>query len=224
MLQRLITQIRRAKRVYLCGNGGSAANAIHFANDLFACGVRAHALCADVSTLTAIANDFGYEEIFSRQVQTFSEPRDLLICLSGSGKSPNILKALWTAKTNCAVHTTCLFGAYNDHAENAHNIDLLLANGQTMQEAEEMQLYIAHGVMTGLKEGHIEPDSLTMVHVNKYFEENHLPARCAAVEGRKIVMSIDEQTNATTEHLLLWLERITGAAWAIQVQPWKWPA
>src|SRR5688572_17465813 len=95
---KLLDDVKQAKRVYICGNGGSAANAIHMANDLILCGIRAHPLVADVSTLTAIANDFGYEHVFSRQLRVYGEPGDLLIAMSGSGNSPNILEALKAAK------------------------------------------------------------------------------------------------------------------------------
>ena len=94
----LIGLLMTANHVYLCGNGGSAANAIHIANDLVSVGIRAHPLTADVATLTAIANDYGYEFVFSRQLAVFAQRGDLLIVLSGSGNSENILQALASAK------------------------------------------------------------------------------------------------------------------------------
>ena len=125
--------IRRAKRVYLCGNGGSAANAIHIANDLIACGIRAHALTADIATLTAIANDFGYPWVFSHQVSLFGEPGDLLIALSGSGKSQNILAAIAAAE-DIGMDVFRMFGGELG-----------------MQSAEEAQLVLGHEAMRWLK-------------------------------------------------------------------------
>src|SRR5260221_698204 len=93
---KLASAIRQAKRIYLIGNGGSFANAAHIANDLLACGIRAYTL--DAATLTASANDFGYETVFERWIATVGEAGDLLIALSGSGRSLNILNALRTAK------------------------------------------------------------------------------------------------------------------------------
>ena len=126
--QELARAIKKAPRVYICGNGGSAANAIHIANDLVAHGIKAHALTADIATLTAIANDYSYSEIFAQQLDVFGEFDDLLIALSGSGKSPNILEAIATAET-IGMKVFKLFG--NERGEN-------------MQVAENMQLVIAH--------------------------------------------------------------------------------
>lgn len=217
-LEELLHTIRRTKRVYICGNGGSAANAIHFANDLVSVGVRAHALTADVATLTAIANDYGYEEVFSRQLRLYAEPRDMLIVLSGSGRSPSILKALWDTRS-CPMYVCAIFGAYNDHSENFTKINLLFSEGLTMQEAEEAQLRIAHEVMLGLRVGKISPAELTPNMVNKFFEEDKIPAKCGAIVGERIILSIDEQNNAAMENTQLWLKRTTGQDWVLQVQP-----
>lgn len=85
---------REGKRVFVCGNGGSAANAEHFTNDLFSKGVRAVCLSSNTAIMTMIANDYGYEHVFSRQLEVFSDPDDLLIVISCSGTSGNILQAL----------------------------------------------------------------------------------------------------------------------------------
>lgn len=128
----LAERIRKARRVYIIGNGGSYANALHIANDLIACGVRAYT--PDPSTLTATANDYGYEFVFSKWIVLFGDPGDLLIALSGSGKSPNILNAVEAArKTGMDVET--VFGA-----------PLL-----DMQSAEEYQLLLGHRLRRELK-------------------------------------------------------------------------
>jgi D-sedoheptulose 7-phosphate isomerase len=143
----LAKAIKKAKRVYICGNGGSAANAIHIANDLISCGIKAHALTADVSTLTAIANDYSYEEIFSRQIRNFGEPGDLLIALSGSGRSANILRAIEAAK-EMGMQTASIFGGYNNHSSAA---DIHIQEGADMQAAERHQITIGHRAMKWLK-------------------------------------------------------------------------
>lgn len=127
----LSERIKKAKRVYIIGNGGSYANAIHMQNDLISCGVKAHTL--DPATLTATANDCGYEQIFSNWIHTFGEPGDLLIALSGSGKSPNILNAVDMA-TLRGMDVACIFGAHTD-----------------MQSAEEEQVILGHDLMRELK-------------------------------------------------------------------------
>lgn len=96
---------REGRHVFLAGNGGSAATASHMANDLMKGiatrgrpGIRAIALTDNVPLVTAIANDIGYEEIFARQLAWLGRPDDLLIVISASGNSPNIVRAVETAR------------------------------------------------------------------------------------------------------------------------------
>ena len=144
----LIEAVRGAKRVYICGNGGSAANAMHIANDLVACGVSAIPLTADIATLTAIANDHGYVHVFERQILTHGQAGDLLIALSGSGNSTNILFALDAAK-ELGMNTWAIVGdkggAAPRHAANS------IKMGHDMQAAEEAQLLIGHQIMRALR-------------------------------------------------------------------------
>lgn len=148
---KLAKAIRKAKRVWIIGNGGSAANAIHIANDLIACGIKAQALSADVATVTAIANDHSYAEIFARQISALAEPGDLLVALSGSGRSANIMRALAAAK-DCGVHSFAVVGEFNEDCPAAVVADECIRWGKDMQEAEEKQLYLGHKVMRWLKD------------------------------------------------------------------------
>ena len=96
----LRTTWKNEQRVFICGNGGSAANAMHIANDLLYGvsmkdkGIKVMALPSNSSILTCLANDLGYEEIYSRQIKVQGSKGDVLIVLSGSGNSPNVIKAL----------------------------------------------------------------------------------------------------------------------------------
>lgn len=155
-IARLGKGILASSRVFLIGNGGSAANAIHIANDWIACGIDARALTADIATLTAIANDFGYKHIFSRQLYVMGEKDALLIALSGSGNSPNILGAIRAAKKK-NMTTWAIIGAWTDSngrlgkaSRSAHHV---IARGANMQSAEEWQVRIGHEVMRCLKAG-----------------------------------------------------------------------
>ena len=130
----LADKVRAAKRVYLCGNGGSYANAVHICNDLLACGIKAYTL--DPATLTATANDFGYEHIFSKWLATVGEKSDLLIALSGSGKSRNILNALAMAD-EIGMESVLI----SDHLQT-----------MDMQRSEESQLEIGHELMRCLRD------------------------------------------------------------------------
>ena len=129
----LANAIRKAKRVYLIGNGGSYANAMHIANDLEMCGIRAH--CLNPSTLTATANDLHFSRIFSLWLEVHGERGDLLIALSGSGKSENILIACETAK-RLGMDVWREFGA---------------EKGMDMQASEEAQIRLGHDLMRALK-------------------------------------------------------------------------
>ena len=126
-------EVKRARRVYIIGNGGSFSNAQHLANDLEGAGVRAHTL--NPASLTATANDHGYEYVFSRWVLLHGEPGDLLIALSGSGKSKNIVNAVKAAKL-IGMRVYTIFGA---------------TEGLDMQASEEKQLAIGHRVMKWLR-------------------------------------------------------------------------
>lgn len=104
------TRLRKG-RIYICGNGGSAATASHFQND-FNKGVseyievpfRFHCLNDNMATIMAIANDIGYEEVFRFQLRGVMEPGDILVAISGSGNSKNVLNAVEYAKAQgCQV-------------------------------------------------------------------------------------------------------------------------
>jgi D-sedoheptulose 7-phosphate isomerase len=86
--------IKKARFVFVCGNGGSAANAEHLTNDLLSRRIRAICLNSNVSVITMIANDYGYQYIFSKQLEILASSEDVLIVISCSGASPNIIEAL----------------------------------------------------------------------------------------------------------------------------------
>lgn len=124
----LLDEIKKAKRVYIIGNGGSYANAMHMTNDLLACHIKAY--CLDPASLAAFANDLGWEQAFAHWISVVGEEGDLLVAMSGSGKSKNILNAVRLA-TRRGMKVFKIFG--NERGEN-------------MQDAEESQLIIGHEV------------------------------------------------------------------------------
>ena len=145
---KLARLIKHAPQTLIIGNGGSFANAIHFANDLLACGISAQTL--DPATLTATANDYGYEQVFSRWVRAVGKHGDLLVCLSGSGKSRNVLLAIREAKIRYMT-VVSITGAYETKCTAATQAHFAIRRGNDMQAAEEAQLVIAHQVMRALK-------------------------------------------------------------------------
>jgi D-sedoheptulose 7-phosphate isomerase len=102
----LVDGLRRGQRIFLCGNGGSAADAQHIATEMVCRfeterrALPAIALTTDTSALTAISNDFGYERVFARQLEALGRAGDILIAISTSGASGNIIRAVEQAKTS----------------------------------------------------------------------------------------------------------------------------
>lgn len=146
---------QHGRQVFLCGNGGSAGNAIHLANDFLygiskraGSGLRVHALPANASVLTCLANDCGYDEIFSMQLAVQARAGDVLIALSGSGNSPNIVKALEQAKA-LGVKSYAILGYSGGKAKQLADVPIHFAV-EDMQIAEDLQLIVGHMIMQWL--------------------------------------------------------------------------
>ncbi len=146
---------KTGRQLFLCGNGGSAGNAIHLAND-FLYGVskrkgsalRVTALPANSSVLTCLANDVGYEQIFSLQLAALGQPGDVLIVLSGSGNSANILRALEQARES-GLKSYAILGYSGGQAKQLADVVLHFPIDD-MQIAEDLQLIVGHMVMQRL--------------------------------------------------------------------------
>lgn len=141
--------------IYLCGNGGSAANAIHIANDMTygagkknGKGINIESLSSNSAVLTCLANDLSYEDVFSEQVKVKGKSNDLLIVLSGSGNSKNVIKAIEIAK-NKKMKTFAIVGfdggTCKKIADNSIHFDI-----NDMQVAEDFQLIVSHMCMRWL--------------------------------------------------------------------------
>jgi D-sedoheptulose 7-phosphate isomerase len=156
LAQKILFVQKENKYIYLCGNGGSAANAMHIANDLLYLRlkgkeIRAVALPANQAVLTCLANDTGYENIFSFQLEQLGREGDILIALSGSGNSENILKAVDVAKEK-RITTCAILGFNGGKCLNQVEIPIHFPIND-MQIAEDLQLIIGHMLMQWLKEG-----------------------------------------------------------------------
>src|SRR5579859_2163589 len=108
---------REGRQIFVFGNGGSAANASHFATDLgkgasdkLGKRFRVLSLTDNVSWITALANDYSYEDVFVRQLENYAQPGDMALAISVSGNSPNCVKALEWARKN-GLRTVALVGA-----------------------------------------------------------------------------------------------------------------
>ena len=141
--------LTNGNKLLICGNGGSASDAAHFATELvvrFAKDRPAYpAICltGDGGLLTAAGNDYGFDEIFARQVAAFGVPGDLLICLTTSGKSENVLRALEEARPR-KLKTIAFLGRDGGSTIGIADVDLLVASDSTarIQEAHQLLLHV----------------------------------------------------------------------------------
>jgi len=159
----LIQACKGRRGVFLFGNGGSAADAQHFACELVGRflrerpALRAEALTCDSSTLTSVANDYGFEAIFARQLEGKASPGDVAVGISTSGNSPSVVKALARAK-ELGLGTIALTGSGGGGC--ATNADVLLdVPSDCTPRVQEAHAVIYH-VLCELTEGALVPDEL----------------------------------------------------------------
>ena len=149
------------RQVFFCGNGGSAGNAIHLANDFLygiakrtGAGLKVQALSANQAVMTCLANDVDYDCIYSEQLAVLAEPGDLLVVLSGSGNSPNILRALDQA-SSMGVKSYAILGYGGGKCKSLADFSIHFPVDD-MQIAEDMQLVVGHMLMKWLHQN--QPD------------------------------------------------------------------
>ena len=149
---------RDGRQVFICGNGGSAANAMHIANDLLygigkdvGGGMKVTALPANGAVVTCLANDLGFETIFSQQLAVLGSRGDILIALSGSGNSPNIVRAIQSA-TAIGMETYAILGYSGGKAKALAGTAIHFAVND-MQIAEDLQMVVGHMLMKMLAAG-----------------------------------------------------------------------
>ena len=143
------------RRVFLCGNGGSAGNAIHLANDFIygiakktGGGLRAISLSDNSAVITCLANDVGYDYIFSEQLAVQAEEKDLLIVLSGSGNSSNIIHVVEQAK-KMHVKSFAILGYNGGKCREIVDVPIHFPVDD-MQIAEDLQIIVGHMLMQWL--------------------------------------------------------------------------
>ena len=141
-------RLKRGCRILVCGNGGSAADAQHFAAELSGRYVKERralagiALTVDSSALTAIGNDYGFDRVFSRQVEALGRPGDLLVGISTSGNSPNVMLAVEAAK-KLGMRTLALVGRDGGKLK-AIADDALVVPSPVTARIQEVHLMIYH--------------------------------------------------------------------------------
>jgi len=142
-------------QVFLCGNGGSAGNAVHLANDFIygvakrtGGGIRALALSANPAVMTCLANDVGYDRIYCEQLAVHGREGDLLIALSGSGNSSNIVSVLERARS-MSIKSYAILGYDGGRSKELADVAIHFPVND-MQIAEDMQLIVGHMLMQWL--------------------------------------------------------------------------
>ncbi|MFV2113779.1 SIS domain-containing protein [Micromonospora sp. LOL_025] len=141
-------RLARGGVVYTLGNGGSAADAQHLAGELIGHYKRdrrplpAVTLSTDASVMTCIANDYSYEDVFSRQVRALARPDDVVIAFTTSGRSPNVVAALAAGQAGGA--TTVLFAGGDGGPARIHADHALLVPSKSTQRIQEMHTLMLH--------------------------------------------------------------------------------
>ena len=158
----LLDARERESVVYFIGNGGSAATASHFANDI-SIGTRCYekpfrvlSLCDNQAIITAIANDAGYENIFSQQLSVLLKKNDVVVAISASGNSPNLIKAIKTAKDM-----------------NAITVGITAFDGGTLKKSVDVSLHVPteKGEYGPSEDAHMILDHLIGSYLNRYIKE-----------------------------------------------------
>lgn len=163
MIEAMIQARERGSKILFVGNGGSAATASHFANDI-AIGTRswdkpfkALSLCDNVAVLSAVGNDDGYDQIFVQQLTILMEKNDLLVAISASGNSPNVVKAVEYANANGGI-----------------TIGLTGFDGGELKKAAFMNVHVpsSKGEYGPVEDMHMVLDHLIGAYLKHYSQEN----------------------------------------------------
>jgi len=148
MIEKITECLERGNKILICGNGGSAADSQHFAAELVGRfklerkGLPAIALTTDTSILTAIGNDYGFDHIFERQIEALGKEGDILVGISTSGNSENVIRAVKKAK-DMGVYTIGLLGKDGGKLKDLVDLSLIVPSNSTPR-IQECHVLIYH--------------------------------------------------------------------------------
>ena len=157
----LVQSSQDGGKMLVCGNGGSAADAQHIATELVVRmekerpGIQAIALTTDTSLLTAMSNDYGFDSVFARQVETLSHPGDILLAISTSGNSSNVVQAAQVAKAN-QMNVLVLTGKSGGELQSLGDVVINIPSDDT-QRIQEAHITVGH-ILCTLVERSLFPD------------------------------------------------------------------
>jgi D-sedoheptulose 7-phosphate isomerase len=152
VIRSIQNKLKKNGKILFCGNGGSAADAQHLVAE-FIVRLRPHinrnpipaiTLAQDTSTLTACGNDYSFEDIFLRPFKALARKNDVLICISTSGNSKNILKVLKEAKKK--IYSVCFLGKGGGKAKRFSNISLIIPSNNTAR-IQECHIFLGHFIL-----------------------------------------------------------------------------
>ena len=153
-----LNTLKNGNKIFIAGNGGSAADSQHFSAELTGrfkkerVSLPAIALTTDTSALTAIGNDYGYEYVFSRQLEGLGKEGDVFIGISTSGNSKNIIEAIKKAKEK-NIKVITLLGKDGGKMKNAGDINIIIPSNNTPR-VQEMHIMVLHMICQIIDEGY----------------------------------------------------------------------
>ena len=156
-IKQICISLKKKGKIFFCGNGGSAADAQHLAAELLIRlrpkvdrrPISAISLCMDSSTLTACGNDYNFDKIFSRPFEALAKKEDILMVISTSGDSKNIIEVLKKAKKN-KIFSIGLLGSTGGAAKKYCDISLLV-DGQSVARIQESHIFLGHYILEAVE-------------------------------------------------------------------------
>lgn len=151
--------LKGGNKILTCGNGGSASDALHMAEELVgryrANRIPLPAIClnADVTAITCIANDYAYEEVFSRQIEALAEPSDLVIGFTTSGQSASVVNAVAKAK-EIGVKTVVITGKDGGKLKGKGDYEIIIPTQNTAR-IQEMHTWVLHVLLEAVEEAYV---------------------------------------------------------------------
>tara|TARA_A100001015_G_scaffold226773_1_gene256186 strand:- start:317 stop:904 length:588 start_codon:yes stop_codon:yes gene_type:complete len=153
VIKNIKEKIKKGGKIFFCGNGGSAADAQHLAAEFLVRlrpkvnrnPIPALTLAQDTSTLTATGNDYSFDDIFVRPFKAFAQKNDILICISTSGESINILKVLKEAKKQ-KIYSVCFLGKGGGKAKLLSSKSLIISSNNTAR-IQECHIFLGHFIL-----------------------------------------------------------------------------
>lgn len=151
---KLLSQCLKNGRVYSCGNGGSMCDAMHFAEELTGrfrsdrIPLPAMAI-SDPAHITCVANDYGFDQVFSRTIQAFGQPGDILLAISTSGNSPNVINAINAARAK-GMKTIALLGKDGGKIKDIADISLIVPSNKS-ERIQEVHIKCIHIMIEGIE-------------------------------------------------------------------------